>query len=75
MNFIKEKCDNDIIYNSIQMRINFLETGNFSCDKNYLISLGTLEATRQIKDLNDEQFDTILNLTRIKREHINEPVK
>ena len=38
MNFIKENSEYDIVWNSLQMRINFYETGNCATSADYLRS-------------------------------------
>lgn len=71
MNFVKELNDNDIIINSLQMRINFYETGNVAYSRGYVIQYGDDEAVESLKTLNSEQLATIERLRRIKKEREN----
>ena len=66
MDFVKEVTNNGMIYNSIQMRINFMQTGSISFGKDYVLKKGNIQSIKDLKSLDDDQLKTIARLRMIQ---------
>lgn len=67
MCFIKENNDYDVIYNSIQMRINWYETKNVGSSRDMAIQKGSKKILKSLPKINQETKNTIDDLKRIQK--------